>query len=115
MSIGLSLMCVYPEFQRRGLGRLLMEWGLAKIDSLGLESFIEATDSGTGLYAMCGYRPVKKVIVNVDRADASAEWKELSAQLMPIEYTAMWRPKEGLWVVGEPQSTWGERLKSKMS
>ncbi|KAL9066600.1 MAG: hypothetical protein Q9161_007430 [Pseudevernia consocians] len=115
MSLGLSLMCVYPEFQRRGVGRLLMEWGLAKIDGLGLESFIEATDSGKGLYARCGYRFVKKVSVNVDRADATAGWKELSVQLMPIGYTAMWRPREGIWTDGEPQSTWDERLKSTMS
>ena len=115
VSLGLSLMCVYPEFQRRGVGRLLMEWGLAKIDGLGLESFIEATDSGKGLYARCGYRSVKKVSVNVDRADATAGWKELSVQLMPIGYTAMWRPREGIWRDGEPQSTWDERLKSTMT
>ena len=88
-----------------------MEWGLAKMDSLGLEGFIEATDSGKGLYAKCGYRSVKKVSVNVDRADPSAEWKELSGQLMPIEYTAMWRPRQGIWRDGEPQSTWDKRLK----
>lgn len=92
-----------------------MEWGLAKMDALGLESFIEATDSGKGLYARCGYRSVQKVSVNVDRAEASAEWKKLSAQLMPIGYTAMWRPKEGIWKDGEPQGTWDERLKSTMS
>lgn len=102
-------MCVYQRFQRCGVGRLLMNWGLAKMDSLGLESFIEATDSGKGLYAKCGYRSVEKVSVNMDRAEPSAEWKRLSKQLMPIGYTAMWRPKEGVWTEGEPQSTWDKR------
>ena len=108
-------MCVYPEFQRRGVGRALMDWGLAKIDSLGLESFIEATDSGKGLYAKCGYQFVKNVSVNVDRPDPSAEWKKLSEQLMPIGYTAMWRPEEGIWRDGEPESTWGKRLRSTVA
>ena len=112
VSLGLSLMCVYPEFQRRGIGRALMDWGLAKIDSLGLESFIEATDSGKGLYANCGYQSVKDVSVNVDRPDPSAEWKKMSEQLMPVGCTAMWRPEEGIWRDGEPESTWGKRLKS---
>ena len=112
VSPGLSLMCVYPKFQRCGVGRLLMEWGLAKMDSLGLESFIEATDSGKALYARCGYRSVEKVSVNVDRVDPSAEWMKLSRQLMPIGYTAMWRPREGIWRDGEPQGTWDKRLKS---
>ncbi len=89
-----------------------MEWGLAKIDGLGLESFIEATDSGKRLYASCGYRTVKRVSVNMDRADPSAEWKKLSEQLLPIGYTAMWRPREGIWKDGEPESTWDKRLKS---
>ena len=37
---------------------------LAEIESLGLESFIEAKDMRMGLYAGYGYRPVK--VVNVD-------------------------------------------------
>lgn len=115
VTLGLSLMCVYPKFQKRGLGRLLMEWGLAKMDGLGLEGFIEATESGKGLYANCGYRSVEDVSVNVDRADPSAEWEKLSRQLMPIGYTAMWRPREGIWEDGEPQRTWDKRLKSTSS
>lgn len=108
----MSLMCVYPQFQRRGIGRLLMEWGLAKIDSLGLESFIEATGMGMGLYAEYGYRPVKVVDVDVQREDSSEEWKKMSAQLMPVGYTAMWRPNGGIWRDGEPQMTWDKRLKA---
>ena len=52
------------------------------------------------------------VSVNVDRLDPSAEWKNLLEQLMPIGYTAMSRPKEGIWRDGEPGSTWDKRLKS---
>ena len=36
-----------------------MEWGLAKLDSLGLESFIEATGPGKGLYAKYGYQSLR--------------------------------------------------------
>ena len=41
-----------------------MEWGLAKVDDLGLDSFIEATGIGQSLYAQYGYRPIRSV--NVD-------------------------------------------------
>ena len=105
-------MCVYQRFQRRGIGRLLMDWGLAKMDDLGLESFIEATGFGKGLYMKCGYRSVQEVSVNMDRVEPSVEWERLSKQLMPIGYTAMWRPKNGVWTEGEPESTWDERLRS---
>ena len=92
-----------------------MEWDLAKTDGLGLKTFVEATDSGMGLYTKCGYRSVQKVDVNVDRADATAEWKGLSTQLMPIGHTAMWRPREGIWRDEEPRNTWDEGLKSTIS
>jgi len=72
---GLSLMCVCPRFQRRGTGQLLMGWGLARIDSLGLESFIEASDFGKGLYTRCGFRPVTDVSVKMNVAGASEEWE----------------------------------------
>ena len=109
---GLSLMCVYPQFQRRGIGHLLMAWGLVKIDSLGLESFIEATDSGKGLYAKCGFRPVKVVTVDMSHPDWNEEWASLSAKFAPISYTAMWRPSKGEWKDGEPDITWTKRLKA---
>jgi GNAT superfamily N-acetyltransferase len=109
---GLSLMCVCPRFQRRGIGQLLMGGGLARIDSLGLESFIEASDFGKGLYTRCGFRPVKDVSVKMNVAGASEEWEKLSEELLPIEYTATWRPRKGEWKDGEPQITWDKRLKA---
>jgi len=109
---GLSLMCVCTRFQRRGIGQLLMGWGLARIDSLGLESFIEASDFGKGLYTRCGFRPVTDVSVKMNVAGASEEWEKLSEELLPIEYTAMWRPSKGEWKDGEPRITWDKRLKA---
>ena len=89
-----------------------MKWGLAKTDGLGVESFFEAIDPGMGLYTRCGYRSVQKVNVNLDRADATAEWQGLSTQLMDVGYTAMWR--RILW--GEKsQSTRDELLMSTTS
>jgi len=57
---------------------MLMELGLAKMDSPGLERFIEATDIGKGLYASCGSRPLKTVIVNRGRANPTDEWKRMT-------------------------------------
>ena len=64
-------MCVHLQFQRCGIGRLLIEYGLAKVDDLGLESFIEATSTGQSLYAQYGYRPIMSLNVDMDHADAS--------------------------------------------
>ena len=92
-----------------------MEWGLTKMDTLGLESFIEATDIGKSLYAKNGYQLVNTVSVVIDRPDPSVEWSELSQKLLPIGYTAMWRPKWGMLRDGEPEVTWGKRLMATRS
>ena len=105
-------MCVLSKHQRHGIGSLLMEWGLNRIDALGLESFIEATSNGKYLYAEYGYRLVKVVNVNMARTNASDEWTRLKEKLLPIGYTAMWRPVGGIWDAGEPQRTWAKRLNS---
>lgn len=91
-----------------------MEWGLAKIDDMGLESFIEASEFAKGLYSRCGFRPVKDVSVEVDVEDASEERERLSEKLLPIDFTAMWRPSKGESKNGEPQITWNERLKATL-
>lgn len=105
-------MCVFPHVQRRGIGRQLMQWGMAEANRLGLESFIEATDAGKGLYDGCGYREVARVGVELNLVDASYEWRTLAARLLPVGYTAMWRPVQGLWLAGEPEKTWTQRLET---
>jgi len=57
---------------------MLMELGLAKMHSPGLDRFIEATDIGKGLYVSCGHRSVKTVSVNMDRANTTDEWKRMT-------------------------------------
>ena len=87
-----------------------MDWGLNRIDNLMLEGFIEATDSGKHLYAKYGFRTIKEVSVCMERPDAGEEWNQLKERLLPVGYTAMWRPIGGIWNEGEPQKTWEKRL-----
>ena len=86
-----------------------MKWGLTRMDD-GLDGFIEATDTGKGLYAQHGYRSVQTVDVNMVREHASDAWREMTENLMPVGYTAMWRPSGGKWEEGEPERTWAKRL-----
>lgn len=64
----LCLLVVEPEWQRRGLGCLLLEHTLGEIDALGWEAWIEATPAGTGLYERLGWE-----VVDVVRTDLR-EW-----------------------------------------
>ena len=58
----LDICFVHPEYRRRGVGRLLMAWGINKADEMGLESYIDATEAGMPLYETCGYTKASRLI-----------------------------------------------------
>ncbi|CAI7657175.1 unnamed protein product [Penicillium viridicatum] len=45
---GVNRMGVHPEFRRRGIGRLLMQWGHDRIDILGDSAVLETSDGCIG-------------------------------------------------------------------
>ena len=51
----IGLMVVWPEFQGRGIGRLLMEHLLGWLDQRGTPSLLDATEMGYPLYKKLGF------------------------------------------------------------
>ncbi|MCJ1379605.1 hypothetical protein MMC17_002707 [Xylographa soralifera] len=56
---------VRPEYQRRGIGGDLVEWGLKKADELEIVAYTEASAEGLGLYLKHGFREVDRVTVDL--------------------------------------------------
>jgi predicted N-acetyltransferase YhbS len=86
-------MCVLPEEQRQGIGSKLMEWGVKQMDARDIEGFVEASAPGRRLYRKFGFLDVAYVRVNMD-------------------YTAMWRPRQGNLPATEAKQIWNERLRA---
>ncbi|KAF2211044.1 hypothetical protein CERZMDRAFT_112860 [Cercospora zeae-maydis SCOH1-5] len=57
----LDYLAVHPNYQRYGIGRLLLREGLAVADHLGLKTFIIAKEAGVKLYHAHGFREVDRV------------------------------------------------------
>lgn len=57
---------VLHEFQRRGLGSMLLTAGLAKADELRLLAYTEATPKGLHLYLRHGFREVDRVTIHLE-------------------------------------------------
>lgn len=66
-----------------------MRWGVEKADSLGVESFIEATEMGRILYAKYGFVLVSIDQVNTNVPDPSEEWKDMERR---FKATPWWVP-----------------------
>jgi len=57
----LGTLTIRPEYQRKGVGTLLMKYGIEEADRLGIRSYLEASAAGKGLYLRYGYKPVKNI------------------------------------------------------
>ncbi|KAE9364503.1 hypothetical protein N431DRAFT_421531 [Stipitochalara longipes BDJ] len=92
----LNFCFTHPKHRRRGVGRLLMEWGIQKADDLGLASYIEATDIGLKLYEAHGFKVEGDVDLDAITENPSAEFTKLREKLgCPIHGWFMRRPKHG--------------------
>lgn len=56
----LHILVVDPAYQRRGAGGLLLDWGVAEADRLGVFAYLEGTPAGRPLYERYGFRAVKR-------------------------------------------------------
>lgn len=59
--IYLSVIAVDPEHQRRGIGRLLMQWGIDIAEKLDLPIYTESSESGLRLYESVGFERLTHV------------------------------------------------------
>jgi GNAT superfamily N-acetyltransferase len=92
----LNFCFTHPKHRRRGVGQLLMEWGIKKADELGLPSYIEATDIGLRLYEASGFRVEGEIDLDATAENPSEEFTRLREKLgCPIHGWFMRRPKHG--------------------
>ena len=108
-STGITIMIVHPKHRCRGVGSLMMRWVTEKLDSLGLEGFIEASEDGKNCYQKHGFQPVMKLDFFVPPGQGNVGQKlHHEMKLHPINM--MWRPVGGVqdplgrtrpWQLGE--------------
>lgn len=89
-----------PEHRRKGVAKAFLEWGLARADELGLDSWVDASEMGRPQYARAGFVPWHLRTVNIPVPDEYTEeqkkqWQELADVVLPFRVTPMWRPAGG--------------------
>lgn len=62
----LKVLAVHPEYQRRGVGAALVDWGLKHARERGEKAYLEATPFGIGLYLKKGFTTVGDLILGVE-------------------------------------------------
>jgi GNAT superfamily N-acetyltransferase len=72
---------VRQDHQKRGVGTLMLKWGMEKADELNVECYVEATDAGRNLYQKFGFSTILKVLV--DAENGSQKRHEMIQKLTP--------------------------------
>lgn len=53
--VGLDILAIDPDHQRKGVGGALVAWGTKKADEMGCEAVVESSVPGRGLYEKNGF------------------------------------------------------------
>ncbi|KAF7596891.1 hypothetical protein BBP40_011936 [Aspergillus hancockii] len=58
----LDLLCILPGHQGKGLGSIMLEWGIKKADAQDKRVYLESTPDGMGLYKKYDFELVEEVM-----------------------------------------------------
>ncbi|CAG8948726.1 hypothetical protein HYFRA_00001847 [Hymenoscyphus fraxineus] len=100
------------HYRRRGVGRLMMEWGCKLADEMGLQCFVESTDDGRELYKSAGFVAVHPFFLDAQPSNEqegdNPEWLEAKEKITPEPYRVwlMWRPEGGVFKDGKIGFPW---------
>ncbi|TVY40911.1 hypothetical protein LOCC1_G006358 [Lachnellula occidentalis] len=65
--MSLSLFFVHPEYQRQGIGSLLLEWGMKKADEMKARIWIASTPQAVSTYERNGWKVVERYDVMLEK------------------------------------------------
>ena len=79
-------MFTHPNHRRKGAATMLMKWGTALADELGVESWVQATPMAKPLYLRHGFEVFKEVLLvpDVDESEKTDEWRRLEERYRTV-------------------------------
>lgn len=69
----LGLLCVHRDYQRRGVGKALVQWGLKQAKAVGLPAYLEASPDGFHLYCYLGFHQIDTVVIKSQDWDGDSD------------------------------------------
>ncbi|KAK9772228.1 putative N-acetyltransferase domain-containing protein [Seiridium cardinale] len=74
-------MATHPDYQRKGIGRLLVQWGIDIAEQLGLPVYLESTEQGAPLYEAVGFEKLAHEKL-VYKASETGQKEDIEVPLM---------------------------------
>ncbi|KAI1116643.1 hypothetical protein F5Y14DRAFT_458702 [Nemania sp. NC0429] len=106
---------VLPEYRHKGAAEASMDYWMDKVDSLGIEAYLEASSLGVGLYLQYGFIVTEYPTLVFSSDNPSPDWLGLVRDIQSHPLAIMWRPKGGKYVEGKTVMPWqGTPRKAKL-
>ncbi|OJJ42212.1 hypothetical protein ASPZODRAFT_77439 [Penicilliopsis zonata CBS 506.65] len=62
--IVLDQLCTHPQYQGRGIGATMLQWGINKADEMQKDIYLEATAAARSLYSRLGWEMLEKAVLD---------------------------------------------------
>lgn len=86
----LKVLCISPDYQRKGFGEALLDWGLNRAQVRGEKVYLEASEFGKALYLKKGFKEIGAVVMGN------------GATILPC---MLWDPETEKQVIAEQNNT----------
>jgi GNAT superfamily N-acetyltransferase len=100
----LEQIVVSTEYRRKGVGRMLIDWGLRKADEMGLETCIQSVPSSVPAYEATGFANLDCWTPDMNVPNPSEKWSKWQAD--DLRTFLMWRPAGRNFRQGEDKAPW---------
>ena len=87
----LRICFVHPGFRRKGVAKMLVDWGTKRADAENRATYLDATDLGLSVYRNSGFISDKVHEFSVDGFPPSDRLTELKSMLLPFQSWPMYR------------------------
>ncbi|KAI1173358.1 hypothetical protein F4777DRAFT_558197 [Nemania sp. FL0916] len=102
----LFIIFTHPDYRRRGVGQMFMDWGMVKADEMGVDFFLDATPIGRPLYLANKFVEVEKNVI-VPRTETPDDgWRAAEKNIGHTTWWLMWRPPGGNYEEGKTVKPW---------
>ncbi|KAF2683304.1 hypothetical protein K458DRAFT_452810 [Lentithecium fluviatile CBS 122367] len=102
----LNILFTHPDYRRKGIGSMLVQWGIDTAKSLGVEFWLNSTSVGKPLYDKFGFELVKKNTLVPKTENPDEMWQQTKEKFGEIIFWTMWLPKEGAIDPGNTVRPW---------
>jgi GNAT superfamily N-acetyltransferase len=82
--VQLNTLAVSPLYQRQGIGGALMDWGLQRAKKERVPVYLEATESGQGLYVQKGFEVVGLIVLPKRSFEGNGHMVHVEELRMPL-------------------------------